>query len=118
MFHTERDAAVFMAEMLLLLGTLTTAIYAVAIVIALRRKTFRSLRGVCISLVISAVASIPVLCALALQWPYLPGLWGNSPSAGLLSLIETATLSFLWLAPTFQWWFSRRITPAEMRADA
>jgi len=73
MFHTDRDFAAFMAGMLLLLGTSTAGVYAVAIVIALVRMAFRSLRALYISFVLSAIASIPFIFVCALN--ILSGEW-------------------------------------------
>ena len=112
MFHTERDSAVFMAEMLLGLGILVSAVYALAILIALVLKAFRSPATLYTSFLLSTIASIPLLFALILQWPYLPREWDINPGAGLLSLLDGVLLSFVWAAPAVQYRFVRRKTRA------
>src|SRR5690606_8252699 len=99
MFHTERDFAVFLSGMLLLLGGSFTAVYTVAIVVALVRRSFSSLQALCTSFAISAIASIPFVGALALQWPYLPKLWDIDPTSGVLSLFNAGLLCFAWMGP-------------------
>lgn len=110
MFHTERDSAVLMAEMLLALGVLVAAVYAVPVLIALVLKAFRSPAALYSSFLLSAIASIPFLWALILQWPYLPKEWDINPGAGVLSLLDGVLLSFVWAAPAVQYRLVRRKT--------
>jgi hypothetical protein len=118
MFHTERDSAVFLAEMLLLLGTSIAAVYAVAVLIALVLKAFRSPMALYTSFVLSAIASIPFLWALKLQWPYLPREWDINPTAGVLSLLDAVLLCFVWVLPSVQYRFVRRKTRASLEQAA
>lgn len=108
MIHTQHDAVVFTYLMLLFLGTLVAGVYAVAVLIALFLKAFRSRRALYASFVLSAIASIPFLWALILQWPYLPGEWDMNPDAGVVSLLDAVLLCFVWVAPPVQYRFVRR----------
>ena len=110
MFHTARDSAVFLGEMLLFLGTFVVAVYAAALLIALFLKVFRSRRALNISFVVSAVASSPFLCSLILLWPYLSWLWDMDPPSGVLLLLDAVLLCFVWTAPPVQYHFLRRKT--------
>jgi len=119
MFHTERDAATFFAELLLLVGTGVGAVVAVGVLIALVFKVFRSRRALYVSFVASTIASIPLPGALILQWPYLPGEWDMNPITGVLSLLDGGLLFFVWAAPVIQYGIVRRTTPrvAEQAAN-
>lgn len=108
MFHTARDSATFFAEMLLILGAGVLAIYAAGVLIGLVFKSFRSSRVLYISIALSVVASIPVLLALLVQWPYLPDERDMNPAVGVLLLVDAALLSFVWAAPVIQYRLVRR----------
>lgn len=107
-----------MTEMLLALGILVAAVYAVAVSIAFALKAFRSPAALYASFLLSALASIPLPWALILQWPYLPQEWDTNPSAGVLSLLEGVLLSFVWAVPAVQYRFVRRKTRAAPRQAA
>jgi len=111
MFHTERDGATFFAELLLLLTAGVGAFYALGVLIALVSKAFHSRPALYASFVLSTIASIPLLSALMLQWPYLPGEWDINPTTAILSLIDGVLLSFVWTAPVLQYGFVRRQAP-------
>lgn len=69
MIHTEHDAFAFAYSMLLVLGTLSAGVYAVAVLIALQVKAFRSRAAMYIWFALSAIDSIPffLLCVLIVQ---------------------------------------------------
>ncbi len=115
MFHTARDSATFFAEMLLFLATGVGAVYAVGVLIALVFKVFRSLRALYTSLVLSVLASLPVLLALFLQWPYLPDEWDINPVTGVLSIVDGVLLSFVWAAPVTQYRLGRGYRVSKVR---
>lgn len=119
MFHTERDAATFFAEMLLFVGTGAGALYAAGVFIALVFKAFRSALALYTSFVLSAIASIPLPLVLILQWPYLPGEWDINPITGVLSLLDGVLVSFVWATPVIQNRILRRNAraPAEQAAN-
>ncbi len=103
MFHTERDRATFLGEILLLLAAATAVVLVIAVTIALFCKAFRSRRALYTSFVFSSIASIPALLAVVLQWPYLPDEWDKNPTAGILLVVDVMLLVFLWATPVVQY---------------
>lgn len=117
MFHTEHDVAQFSANILLLLGTLGAAVYAVALLLALGLKTFRSRRAMYTSFALSAIVSVPLLlqCLIMFRggewlgpdllpdpmddWPILK--WVRPQLLWMLP--EALLLCFVWAAPVLQY---------------
>ncbi len=107
MIHTDYDAAVFTAEILMLLGILISAAYGVAVVIALVRKVFRRRPALFLALVLSALASLPLAAAIVCVGPHLSRMWDWNPAIGLIMLLDAALLFFVWVAPVIQYWYGR-----------
>ena len=117
MFHTERDVATFFAEILLFVAAGVGGAYAIGVLIGLAFKAFRSLRTLCISVVLSVVVSTPVLLALLLQWPYLPEEWDVNPTTGILTLVDGVLLFFVWAAPVSQYRLVRNNPLSNVQLD-
>jgi hypothetical protein len=118
LFHTERDSAVFLAEVLLFLATGVGAVFAIAVLVALIFKVFGSLRALCVALVLSAVVSVPFVLALLLQWPYLPREWDINPTTRVLTLVDGMLLCFVWLAPVLQYCLAQPRVAQQGRPEA
>jgi len=111
MFHTQRDAALFLAGMLLLLGTTAALIDAVAVAIALVCRTFRSARAVVISLIVTAIATIPFAWAMTLRWSYIAELRSIETTPHIPTVANAVLLSFVWVAPLIQFARRKPMTP-------
>ena len=107
MMHTAYDSAHFFGGILLFLGSIGTAAYAVFVLIALALSAFRSLRALRTSFWLSGIISLPFLLASLIMLPYMAKILDNDSIQGLFLFVNATLLLFVWVGPTVQYRLAR-----------